>query len=128
MELLAIILLGVVQGVTEFLPISSDGHLAVLQALLQYAGCLELPDPLGLTIVLHAGTLFAVLVVYARTIWRVLCHDRRVIGLVAVGTLPAALVGPPLQKFAGGVLADPFLAGCMLPLTGLLLLLPLWFR
>jgi undecaprenyl-diphosphatase len=116
------VLLGVVQGVTEFLPISSDGHLAISVALYEAAKGTKVPDVLGLEIVLHAGTLAAIVAFYWRRIWRLLGEDRRVIGLIFVGTLPAAIIGLPLHKWGGEFLTDPLLAGCMLPLTGLLLL------
>ncbi len=56
------VLLGIVQGVTEFLPVSSDGHLAVGQRLLHTG------ESLGLTVLLHTGTLFATAVVFRRDI------------------------------------------------------------
>lgn len=89
--------------------------------------CPELPDLLGLNIVLHAGTLLAILVIYGKSILRLFGQDRRVLGLIAVGTLPAVVVGLPLHEWAAVALVNPLLAGCMLPLTGLLLLLPLKF-
>lgn len=127
MDSLAIIVLGFVQGVTEFLPISSDGHLAVTEALLHRAAGVRLPDLLGLNIVLHAGTLLAILVVYGRSLWALFGRDRKVLGLLAVGTLPAVVIGLPLHEWASDWLVNPLLAGCMLPLTGLLLLAPLKF-
>ena len=64
------IVLGAVQGVAEFLPISSSGHLTIAQALHETATGVPLADPLGLNIVLHAGTLAAILIFYWRRIWR----------------------------------------------------------
>ena len=61
---LAIILLGVLQGIAEFLPISSSGHLNIAQAALHDAGGLTLPDSLTVTIALHFGTLLSIIVVY----------------------------------------------------------------
>ena len=116
------ILLGIVQGVTEFLPISSDGHLAVALALYQAATGSKVSDALGLTIVLHAGTLVAIVVVYWQRIGRLVGEDRRVIGLLIVGTLPAVIIGWPLHHWGGSILTKPLLAGCMLPLTGIMLI------
>src|SRR5262245_49939417 len=77
---LEILLLAVVQGITEFLPISSDGHLAVVNALLASAGGKEVnTDLLETTIVLHLGTLASVLVFYRRDIVRVLTTARSAI-------------------------------------------------
>lgn len=111
-----LLLLAVVQGITEFLPISSDGHLVVVEALLR----LE-KDILELNIILHAGTLLATVVVYGRRLVRML-SDRRLVGLLIVGTLPAVLAGLPLRFFAESILESPLLAGAMLPISGLLLI------
>jgi len=122
MEWVTLIILGIVQGITEFLPISSDGHLAVIGAIFERLTGKPLEEPLAVTIILHAGTLGSILVVYWRRLWQLLGEDRRVIPRLVAGTLPAVMVGVPLKEFGSDWLADPLLAGCMLPLTGLLLL------
>ncbi len=122
MDFALALLLGAIQGVTEFLPISSDGHLAIAEALFEASRGERIPNALGLNIVLHAGTLAAILVVYRRRLLRLLGEDRRVVGLLLVGTLPAVVVGLPLHRWGGSFLTDPLLAGLMLPITGLLLL------
>ncbi|OHB81603.1 MAG: UDP-diphosphatase [Planctomycetes bacterium RBG_16_64_10] len=122
MDRLEISLLGATQGLTEFLPVSSSGHLVVAAALLEAAGERPLPDVLEVTIVLHLGTLLAVLVFYAREVGRLLGADRRVIPLLVVGTLPAVLVGVPLERWAPALLENPLLVGLCLPVTGLLLI------
>ncbi|HEX7449915.1 MAG TPA: undecaprenyl-diphosphate phosphatase [Pirellulales bacterium] len=121
---LHLFLLAVVQGVAEFLPISSSGHLLMINALWIRAGAPPLADTLGVEILLHAGTLLAILAVYRRRIALLLGEDRRVIARLIVGTLPAVVVGLPLHeiKFFHHWLESPILAGCMLPITGMLLL------
>ena len=59
---LYVALMGIVQGLTEFLPVSSSGHLALLNALFGFGG----EEGLPLTIVLHAGSLTAIIAVYFR--------------------------------------------------------------
>ena len=98
-DLAAAALLGVVQGLTEFLPVSSTAHLVLISDALGLD-----PARFGLSfdVALHLGTALAVLLYFART-WIELARD--VLGLrlrmpllVAVGTLPAALAGVALQS------------------------------
>ena len=123
MDLLQIIVLAIVQGVTEFLPISSSGHLVIVEDLLANQGHVDQQAELTLNVFLHLGTLLAVLVYYFRPIMRLLTEDRRVIGLLFVGTLPAAIVGLSIKKLMPEMVTDSLLSGCLLPITGLILLL-----
>lgn len=123
MDWLTVIIVGVVQGITEFLPISSDGHLLIVEALMEQFGSIHLDDPLTLNVALHGGTLLSIFVVYWNRIWRLLGADRRVIGLVIAGTIPAVVVGLPLKWYCEPILESTLLAGLMLPVTGILLLL-----
>ena len=116
-----IIILAVVQGITEFLPVSSSGHVVVGMALFDQFGC-QVEEKLTVNIALHLGTLLTILVFYWRRILRLLGRDRRVIPLVIVGTIPAAIVGPILKDSCEAVLQHPVTAGLMFPLTGLILL------
>lgn len=118
--MLDIILLAVVQGLTEFLPVSSSGHLVLLQHLL---GSSE--GDLFLDVVLHCGTLGSVLVVYRQDVWRLLRLDapaRLYILALAVGTLPAVAVGLLLKDVVEAVFASPVYAGVGLLVTGAVLL------
>ena len=121
MTIWAIILLAVVQGVTEFLPVSSSGHLVVANAVLEALGQPPAADLLEVEIVLHLGTLLAILVFFWREVWRLIGRDWPVIPLLVVGTIPAVVIGLPLKHYAQHVLESPLLAGCMFPLTAALL-------
>jgi len=68
MEYLKAIILGIIQGATEFLPISSSGHLSVAQHFMGLGG----PGSLMLTVFLHVGTLVAVIAVYYKTFWKLI--------------------------------------------------------
>ena len=92
MPLWEIILLGIVQGLTEFLPVSSSGHLVVVNSLLEWLGSEPVEDLIEVSIVLHLGTLMAVLVFYRREIVRLLGSDRRVIPILIIGTIPGGRV------------------------------------
>ena len=122
-ESLKVIVLSIVQGVAEFLPISSSGHLVVLNDFLGTGdGSVEL------NVILHLGTLFAILAFYWRRLAALLGSDRRVIPQLVVGTIPAAVIGLTIKRFFGDLLTDPLLAGLMFPVTGGLLLLLNWSK
>jgi undecaprenyl-diphosphatase len=121
MSLLQILVMGIVQGITEFLPVSSSGHLVLTAALFQAAGD-PLHDLLDVEIVLHAGTLATMIVYFWPQIVQAVRQDRRVMGLVIVGTLPAVVIGLPAKKFASHWLESPQLAGPLLVGNGLILL------
>ena len=116
MSLLEIILLAVVQGITEFLPISSSGHLVVVEHLMG-----QTTDLADLNIVLHAGTLVSILIVYRQRVLQMLLSDWSLLSRVIVGTIPAVVVGLIVKTQFESVLESPLIAGLMLPVTGLLL-------
>jgi undecaprenyl-diphosphatase len=66
--------------------------------------------------------LLAILAVYKRRVWRLFHEDRRVIGLLLVGSIPAAIVGIALKKWFEPWLESALLAGFMFPVTGILLI------
>ncbi|MFV1967475.1 MAG: undecaprenyl-diphosphate phosphatase [Pirellulaceae bacterium] len=123
LSLWQIALLAVVQGATEFLPVSSSGHLVVLAALFSPDGTTRGLDIADVNIVLHGGTLLSILVYYSHRVWRLLGEDRRTVGLLVVGTIPAGIIGVPVKEFASeSILGNPLLVGFLLPITGLLLI------
>jgi undecaprenyl-diphosphatase len=127
MLLFEVVVLAVVQAVAEFLPISSSGHLIVVAALLEQSNS-PMRQTVTVNIMLDVGTLAAILAFYRRRIGQLVGQDRRVIGLLAVGTLPAAAVGPLLRWVTGEALQSALLTGCMFLLTGVMLVWTTWFR
>mgnify|MGYP000943092728 CR=1 FL=1 len=94
-----IIIMAVIQGVAEFLPVSSSGHLAVLGALFGFDG--EKSQALG--IVLHAGSLLAIVVFYWKTLLGFLKPERwRLAAMLIVATIPAGAAGLLLACYQGG--------------------------
>ena len=96
--MLAAIVWGLVQGVTEFLPISSDGHLVIVPAFLSALGFDVATPSLAVIAVLHLGTLIAILVYFRDDVMSVLRmrsnpEGRKIALLVLIGTIPAALIG-----------------------------------
>jgi undecaprenyl-diphosphatase len=99
MSLLEAIILGIVQGLTEFLPISSTAHLVVIPALLGWQ------DPgLAFDIALHVGTLAAVLIYFFRDWINILFKEHKLLGLLVAGTIPAGIAGFLFQKQADSTL------------------------
>ncbi|MBI3289197.1 MAG: undecaprenyl-diphosphate phosphatase, partial [Elusimicrobia bacterium] len=110
-------LLGVIQGASEFLPISSSAHLALAPLFFRF------PDPgLAFDLALHLGTLLAVLLYYRRTWTRLIlgaCRDvrgaeARTLGLLAMATIPAVVAGLCLEKAADTLFRDPRRIGACL--------------
>jgi undecaprenyl-diphosphatase len=117
-------LLGAIQGLTEFLPVSSSAHLALAPRFFSF------PDP-GLTfdVALHLGTLLAVLIYY-RKIWLDLAAgtlrdprgtQARTLGLLVLATLPAVVFGLALEHKAEEAFRDPRrIALCLIAFSGIL--------
>ncbi len=117
-EPVQILILAIIQGIAEFLPISSSGHLVVVGALFGMGeGSTEL------NIILHFGTLLAIVLFYWKRIIALLRSDKNVIPLLIVGTIPVVVVGLTIKENWPWLLKNPLLAGFMLPVTGMMLLL-----
>lgn len=121
-SLTQILILAVIQGVAEFLPISSSGHLVIAAALLS-PGDAEALDVTDVNIVLHAGTLLSIVVYYWQRIWRLMLRDPATAVLVLVATIPAGLLGVAIKLWAESLIESPLLAGFMLIVTGIMLLI-----
>jgi len=112
MSILEAIVAGVVQGITEFLPISSSGHLVILHAFFGYT------EPRILEyILLHAGTLVAIIIFFRNDILR-LFRDRRLFLMIAVGTVPIVIVGFLFGKYIEPLFASTKAVGIALLVTG----------
>lgn len=124
MTLPILLLLAIVQGIAEFLPISSSGHLIVLGSVLGWLNGSDdvLPDLNDVNIVLHLGTLGSIVAFYWRRVLKLLTDDRRVIWLMFLGTIPAVVIGLPLKLMFEHVLESPLVAGLLFPVTGLAML------
>ena len=126
----AAIVLGVAQGITEFLPISSSGHLAVLPWAFDWSS--PVLNSLPFTVALHVGTLLAVLLVFRRDVlalagafFRSLRErnvqaepERRLAWLLVLATLPAVVAGLLLENAAATVLRAPWIIACALAGVG----------
>ncbi len=114
--ILQAIFLGILQGVTEFLPISSSGHLVIAQHF-----CPEIARfPVSLDVILHLGTLLALCVYFWKDLIEMLLHPRLGIPVV-VATFVTAGVVLPFKKIVESFFSSPQLACLMLFVTGTLL-------
>ncbi len=115
--------LGAVQGVAEFLPISSSGHLVILGELIQRITGREV-DPeanLRMNVALHVGTLLSIFWVYRSDLWE-LRKRPRVVWAIIIATLPLVAIGlSPLKDMVKHGFETPLVAGvCLLVTAGLL--------
>ncbi len=132
MELVKAIILGVVQGVTEFLPISSSGHLVIGSQLLDFRG-----QGIAFEVFLHLGTLLAVIVVFRQDILAMIrapfAMMRGAVGqetrhyflwdiYVVVATLPAVIVGLFFKESVEGFFSSLLLVYALLAITGCMMI------
>jgi undecaprenyl-diphosphatase len=124
MDMLQAVVLGLVQGLGEFLPISSSAHLVLVPWLFNwtYSG-------LTFDIALHVGTLIAVVIYFWKDWLRLLHHgftepkerEGKLFWYLVLATIPGALIGFVLEDIAETVFRDPVLIACMLILLGVIL-------
>ena len=130
MDITDSIILGIIQGLTEFLPVSSSGHLELGKAIL---GDNSIPkESLLFTVVLHFATALSTMVVFRKDIWLLLKgvlklqwnDDLKFVSKIALSMIPAVIVGlffeEQLESLFGG---NILLVGCMLLVTAVLLFL-----
>ncbi|MFW5992183.1 MAG: undecaprenyl-diphosphate phosphatase [Halanaerobiaceae bacterium] len=118
-EIIKAVFLGVVQGITEFLPISSSGHLVIFQKLLGIESA-----RLTLEIFLHFGTLIPVIVIFWDDIYDIFTlklDKKHLVWLLFFGTIPAALIGIIFKDYFTGLFSSTYFTGFMLLITGTLL-------
>lgn len=130
MEWMEAVLLGVVQGLTEFLPVSSSGHLVLFQHFLGFE-----EHDLAFNVASHMGTLLSVITVYFYVLRRMTVEtikfpvhrqvntESRLVGLVILGTIPTAIIGLSLKDTFEALFSNLLAVGVCLCLTGVLLFL-----
>ena len=128
MDYLIAILLGILEGITEFLPISSTGHLILAEHLL--------PEVLPNTFetMIQLGAVLAVVVLYFEKLWGVFitlptrAESRQFAAAVIIAFLPAMALGAVMHDFIKSVLFNPFVVACAMVVGGVLILLAERFR
>ncbi|MFR9503504.1 MAG: undecaprenyl-diphosphate phosphatase [Rikenellaceae bacterium] len=128
MNILESIILGIIQGITEFLPVSSSGHLQIVKALMG----VELEENITFDLALHAGTVCSTILVLWPEIAKIFKgvlstkfnDDQAYVLKIALSMIPVAIVGFTLEDSLNAMLASPVImivVGCMLLLTAILL-------
>ncbi|HOV69246.1 MAG TPA: undecaprenyl-diphosphate phosphatase [Clostridia bacterium] len=116
-EILKAIILGIVQGLTEFLPVSSSGHLVLVQKIF------KIEEVLFLDTMLHAGTLVAVVFYFRKDILDILKKPWcKMTKMLIIGTIPAGLAGLFLEDFIEKSFGGGYL-GYGLLITGVIILI-----
>ncbi len=120
------VLIGVVEGLTEFLPVSSTGHIILAEELLQFQG----PPGKVFEIVIQLGAILAVCFLYRQKLWTtglgVLRRERpalRFATAIVVAFLPAAIIGVAAHKYIKTVLFSPWVVAVALIVGGIAILL-----
>lgn len=145
MSILHAIILGVVQGASEFLPISSSGHLVIFQQLMKVN--LESGPMVAFDVCLHVGTLVAVLAALRKEVWIIIkglfnpdtsteeteggfttSLSRKAFLLVILGTIPAVIVGFSFKDFFEELFSSRLSAGVALLITGSILFATRWMK
>jgi len=132
MDLIEAFILGVLQGITEFLPISSSGHLALGKILLGS----EVESGITYEVVVHFGTLVSIMYYYRTELGRLFSSgvrfllnpakekeskDVHFLGLILISMIPAFIVGFTLKDQVEAIFSNPLLVSIMLLVTGVLL-------
>ncbi|MGH2963538.1 MAG: undecaprenyl-diphosphate phosphatase, partial [Solirubrobacterales bacterium] len=135
MSELEALLLGIVQGLTEFLPISSSGHLIIVPWLQEYTFLQDHPDfNKTFDVALHIGTLVAVLSYFRRELVAMTAGlvrslrtraiesaDERLAWVIVIGTVPAVIAGGLGEDWIDDNLGEPWMIAILLIVFGLVL-------
>ncbi|MBI5187809.1 MAG: undecaprenyl-diphosphatase UppP [Nitrospirae bacterium] len=118
--MLEAIILGLVQGITEFFPISSTAHLILFPWFFGWKGEV---DTLSFDIALHTGTLIALLICFYRDWIELITKKQRLFGLIILSSIPAGAAGFLLNDIVENALREPLIISLMLIAVGFLMLI-----
>lgn len=113
------VILGVIQGLTEFFPVSSTAHLIVVPWFFGWKGDV---NTLTFDVALHAGTLTALLFTFWKDWLELFTRKQKLLGLIIIASIPAGIAGFYLNDIAEKSLRQPFLISLMLVAVGLVML------
>jgi undecaprenyl-diphosphatase len=118
--MIAALILGIVQGLTEFIPVSSTAHLILFPWFFNWSGQV---DTLTFDIALHAGTLAALIFCFWRDWIDLFLKKQRLLGLILFASIPAGIAGFFMNDIVEKSLRDPLLISIMLVVVGVVMLI-----
>jgi len=129
MDIFTGIILGILQGLTEFLPISSSGHLVMAENILG----VKASSSLIFEVLVHFATMLSVLIYFREKIWKMIISlippytpeklpALKLIGIIVVSTIPAAAIGLAFEDFVESAFSSVRIVSIMLLITGMILL------
>src|SRR4030065_2210166 len=118
--MLEAIILGIVQGVTEFLPVSSTAHLILFPLFFNWRGDV---DTLTFYVALHAGTLLSLILFFWKDWTELIVKKHRLFGLIILASIPAGVAGFFLNDIVENGLRRPLIISVMLIAVGFLMLI-----
>ncbi len=119
-EIFKALILGIIQGITEFLPISSTAHLVIIPWVFGWSGAI---DSLSFDIAVHLGTLFSLLYCFWRDWMNIFFKDLKMLSYLIIGSIPAGLAGVVLHDFIETSLRNPLIIVFTLVFVGILMLI-----
>ncbi len=117
MTIIQAVISGIVQGITEFFPISSSGHLVLLHNLFGFRR-----EMLAFDVFLHLGTVLSVVIFFRRDISEMLQKDIRLLKFIVIASIPTFIIGVIFKDVAESFFSMPLVVGSSLVITGLFLL------
>jgi undecaprenyl-diphosphatase len=117
MTIIQAVISGLVQGVTEFFPISSSGHLVLLHNVFGFKR-----EMLAFDVFLHFGTILSVAIFFRRDISRMFQKDMRLLKFILIASIPTFIIGMIFKDVAESFFSMPLVVGASLIVTGLFLL------
>jgi undecaprenyl-diphosphatase len=113
------VILGIIQGLTEFLPVSSTAHLILIPWFFGWKGDV---NTLTFDIALHAGTLTALVLIFWKDWLELFIRKQKLLGLIIIASIPGGIAGFYLDDIAEKYLRQPLLISLMLVAVGLVML------
>ncbi len=117
MNIIQAVISGIVQGVTEFLPISSSGHLALLHSLFGFK-----EQALAFDVFLHFGTTLSVIAFFRADIFQMFKRDVKLLKFIVIASIPTFIIGMIVENIAERFFSMPLVVGSSLIITGIFLL------